>query len=64
MKKDYEWVREVISHKDNTMCHYPALRQLIKNFKNKWLRNGNEAKVIQKYEYHLLAILWYNASKQ
>ncbi len=33
---EMKWVEKVILHKDNNMHHYPALKQLIKNFHIKY----------------------------
>ena len=39
IKKDFEFVMNVLNHKNNTFIHLPALKNLINNFKNKWEDN-------------------------
>ena len=36
IKKDADFVLEVLSNPDNKEIHLPALKKLIKNFENKW----------------------------
>jgi hypothetical protein len=36
MTKDYLYVLKVIKNKDNNICHYPALKNLISIWKIKW----------------------------
>ena len=36
MKKDYAYVMKVIRNKNNTLRHYPALKNLISIWEIKW----------------------------
>ena len=62
MKTDYKFVKRVIENKDNLMVHYPAIKQLIKNFKLKWERMNGDSVALMRYEYHLTSLLWYTFS--
>jgi hypothetical protein len=62
MKEDYEFVKRVLRNTDNKMVHYPAIRQLIKNFKIKWQRIYGDSIAVKRYEYHLRSLLWYTFS--
>jgi len=59
MKSDYEFVKTALEHKDNKMIHYPALRQLIKNFEDKWKVTEGNSIALTRYKYHLKSLLWY-----
>ena len=37
MRDEMKWVEQVITNKSNTTLHYPAIKQLINNFHNKWI---------------------------
>jgi len=62
MKKDYEFVKRVVMNSDNKMIHYPALKQLIKNFEEKWNRLHGESIGLTKMKYHLKSLLWWRYS--
>jgi len=36
IRKDFDFVMRVLKNKDNKPIHFPALRNLINNFKKKW----------------------------
>ena len=36
IKKDFDFVMRALRNKDNKLIHFPALRNLINNFKKKW----------------------------
>ena len=36
IRKDFDFVMRVLKNKDNKAIHFPALRNLITNFKKKW----------------------------
>ena len=36
IRKDFDFVLQVLRNKDNKSIHLPALKNLINNFKNKW----------------------------
>tara|TARA_B100000963_G_C22426827_1_gene580251 strand:+ start:74 stop:331 length:258 start_codon:yes stop_codon:yes gene_type:complete len=59
MKDDYKFVKRVLENKDNKMVHYPAIKQLIKNFYLKWKRMDADPVTLMRYEYHLKSLLWY-----
>ena len=36
MEKDFKWVCQVLSHKENRPEHFKSLNRVVKLFKNKW----------------------------
>ena len=42
MKKDFEWVRKIISNPTNQTAHYESLKRLIFLFSRKWSNVKNE----------------------
>ena len=64
MKKDYEFVQKVISHADNKMIHYPALKQLINNFEEKWNKIHGNSMGLLKMKYHLQSLLFWRYSER
>ena len=42
MKKDFEWVRKIISNPTNQTAHYESLKRLIFLFSRKWSHVKNE----------------------
>ena len=56
IREDMKWVEKVLSHKDNTNLHYPALKRLINNFYNNWV-NSNNITVMNTYRLYLKSIL-------
>lgn len=56
IREDMKWVEKALTHKDNTNLHYPALKQLINNFYNKWV-NLNNIRVMNSYRLYLKSIL-------
>ncbi len=56
IREDMKWVEKVLSHKDNTNLHYPALKRIINNFYNKWV-NSNNITVMNTYRLYLKSIL-------
>ena len=64
MKNDYEFVKKVVMHTDNKMIHYPALKQLIKNFEEKWNKLHGKSIALTKMKYHLQSLLWWRYSEK
>lgn len=56
IKSEMKWVEQVLTHKDNNNLHYPALKQLINNFYNKWV-NKNNTTIMNIYSHYLKSIL-------
>ncbi len=56
MKKDYEFVYKVIRHKENNSLHYPALKNLVTLFLNKWNHKENN-KILNVYTISLKSAL-------
>lgn len=56
IRDEMKWVEQVITHKDNKNLHYPALKQLINNFHNKWLNNNNKV-IMNIYREYLNSVL-------
>ena len=55
-RDEMKWVEKVLTHKDNKSIHYPALKQLINNYHNKWL-NKNNTTLMNIYRQYLKSIL-------
>lgn len=36
MKDDFNWVRKIVSNKDNKCIHYDGLKNIIEAFAHKW----------------------------
>lgn len=56
IRDEMQWVEKVLTHKDNSNLHYPALKQLINNFYNKWVNEDNTT-VMNTYRLYLKSIL-------
>lgn len=56
IRDEMKWVEKVLTHKDNSNLHYPALKQLIKNFHNKWVNQDNKT-IVNVYRSYLKSIL-------
>tara|TARA_B100000768_G_scaffold71531_1_gene68565 strand:- start:382 stop:567 length:186 start_codon:yes stop_codon:yes gene_type:complete len=54
MKKDYEFVIKVIRNKDNRLQHYPAVKNLINIWMNKW--SGHKEHSVYDVYLHSLNI--------
>ena len=54
MKKDYEFVIKVIRNKENKLVHYPAIKNLVDIWKNKWINSDKYSKNI--YDVYLHSI--------
>jgi len=52
MKNDYEFLLRVINNQDNKLIHYPALKNLIDIWKNKW-SDHKDTNVYSVYTYSL-----------
>ena len=55
-RDEMKWVEKVITHKDNKSIHYPALKQLINLYHNKWV-NKNNTTLMNIYRQYLKSIL-------
>ena len=55
-RDEMKWVEKVLTHKDNKSIHYPALKQLINNYHNKWVNKNNTA-LMNIYRQYLKSIL-------
>jgi len=51
-----KWVEKSIENKSNNETHYPALKQLINLFYNKW-KSKNNLKVLDQYRLYLKSLL-------
>ena len=49
MKKDFEWVCRVLSHKENKPKHFKSLKRVVKLFKNKWDDDSREFKILHAF---------------
>jgi len=49
MKKDFEWVCKVLTHKDNKPEHFESLRHVVELFKNKWDDDSREFKILYAF---------------
>ena len=49
MKKDFEWVCKVLTHKDNRPEHFESLRRVVELFKNKWDDDSREFKILYAF---------------
>lgn len=56
IRNEMQWVEKVITNKANTNLHYPALKQLIRNFHNKWINEDNTT-IINIYYQYLKSVL-------
>jgi len=56
IRDEMKWVEKVLTHKDNNNLHYPALKQLINNFYNKWANKDNKT-IVNVYRSYLKSIL-------
>ena len=56
MRDEMKWVEQVITNKSNTALHYPAIKQLINNFHNKWISKDNTT-IVNIYHQYLNSIL-------
>jgi len=56
IKQDLNWVEKCITNKKNKSIHYPALKNLIKIFEEKWSIKSN-AKVLNAYVKYLRSVL-------
>ncbi len=56
IKKEMQWVEKTIINKSNTEIHYPALKQLINLFYNKW-KSKNTIKFLDSYRLYLRSLL-------
>lgn len=56
MRNEMKWVEKVITNKSNTSLHYPAIKQLINNFHNKWISKNNTT-IVNIYQQYLKSIL-------
>jgi len=56
IRDEMKWVEKVLTHKDNTNLHYPALKQLINNYHNKWVNKHNKT-IMNIYREYLKSIL-------
>lgn len=55
-RAEMKWVEKVLTHKDNKSIHYPALKQLINLYHNKWV-NKNNTTLMNIYRRYLESIL-------
>ena len=56
IRDEMKWVEKVITNKSNTILHYPAIKQLINNFHNKWISKNNTT-IVNIYHQYLNSIL-------
>ena len=56
MKKDYEFVIKVIRNKENRLIHYPAIKNLVDIWKNKWIGSKEYNKSIYDVYLHSLKL--------
>ena len=56
MKKDYEFVIKVIRNKENKLVHYPAIKNLVDIWKNKWIGSKEYNKSIYDVYLHSLKL--------
>jgi len=56
-RDDMKWVEKVLTHKDNKSIHYPALKQLINLYHNKWVRKTKGPSLVDTYRLYLKSIL-------
>ena len=56
IRDEMKWVDKVITNKSNTILHYPAIKQLINNFHNKWISKNNTT-IVNIYHQYLNSIL-------
>jgi len=56
IRDEMKWVEKVITNKSNTILHYPAIKQLINNFHNKWISKNNTT-IVNIYHQYLNLIL-------
>lgn len=52
MKNDFNWLRKIISNKNNKPQHYDAVFKLVFLFKQKWQHNLNEHKYHNAYSLY------------
>jgi hypothetical protein len=53
MKNDFNWLRKIISNKENKPQHYDAIIKLISLFKLKWGHNANNPKYQYAYTLYI-----------
>jgi len=56
IRDEMKWVEKAIENKSNNETHYPALKQLINLFYNKW-KSKNNLKVLDPYRLYLKSLL-------
>tara|TARA_R110002074_G_scaffold39363_1_gene105852 strand:- start:83 stop:349 length:267 start_codon:yes stop_codon:yes gene_type:complete len=56
-RDEMKWVEKVLTHKDNKGIHYPALKQLINLYHNKWANKTKEPGLVDIYRQYLKSIL-------
>ena len=56
-RDEMKWVEKVLTHKDNKGIHYPALKQLINLYHNKWANKTKESRLVDIYRQYLKSIL-------
>jgi len=49
MEKDFKWVCQVLSHKENRPEHFKSLNRVVKLFKNKWDDGSREFKILYAF---------------
>jgi hypothetical protein len=49
MKEDFNWLRAVLHHPDNSSRHFDSLYNLVKLFKEKWKHYENDPKYKNAY---------------
>ena len=56
-RDEMKWVEKVLTHKDNKGIHYPALKQLINLYHNKWANKTKGSELVDIYRQYLKSIL-------
>jgi len=56
-RDEMKWVEKVLTHKDNKGIHYPALKQLINLYHNKWASKTKGSGLVDIYSQYLKSIL-------
>lgn len=64
MREDFNWLRGVLRHPDNSFVHFDSLYNLVKLFKNKWKHYEKDPKHKHAYwlyvSYLRIALKWLN----
>ena len=53
MKEDFDWIKKVISHPDNRLVHWSAIKRLINNFE----RKHSDSKRVDVFSNYLRLLL-------